>query len=137
MKFKHLFPGIEYTTSSEFTMNPELKEEGILGADIFNVPEDKYAKALKLVGIIYLSLKKNFGINVSIILHTEKDTEKYYRNTLNEVLHRRGVFSCQIEYQINPYSSFNRLLKKKNKDSSDFDIVKRNILQIIACEARL
>lgn len=134
MQFKYSFPGVEYTTSSEFTMNPELEEEGILGADIFDIPEDRYAEALKLVGIIYLSLKKNFGIHVSIILHTKQDTEKYYRNILDEVLHRRELFSYHIGYQIHSLVSFMRLLEKKNEDSSGFDKVKGNIQQIIACE---
>ena len=133
--FKYLFPGVECTTSSEFTMNPELEEEGMLGADIFNIPEERYAEALELVGIIYLSLKKNFGINVSIILHTKQDTEKYYRNILNEIIHRREALSYQIVREEYSYS-FMHLLKKKDEGSSGFDKIKINIPLKIVYEAR-
>jgi hypothetical protein len=135
-QFRYLIPGVEYTTSSEFTMNPELEEEGIIGADIFNIPEEKYTEALIIARKINLYLKRNFGFYASIVLHNKPDTEQFYRNILNDIRRKREIFRFRTLIQSEYLYSNKYSILKNNCEKYSFDTVKRHIKQIIACEAQ-
>jgi len=109
-------PGVVITTESEFSLIPESEKHGYYDVDIFNIPSCKMQLAEKIERNIRRKLKKNFRINVSIILHNSENTEKYYCDIIHHVLEQRKSNNKRELHKFMPFNEIsikNRYKRKK------------------------